>query len=126
MNILKHVSLMSLWLCLTGCQTVNTDDDRPARIVNADNDSRAALRTVVKEALGVEVMLNDDALTGSSLLTIERWPTGTLDNPVPQGRILEKPIRFRLMTNGGDCVLVDQRDGSRRVLPNTTCKAEQE
>ncbi len=79
---------------------------------------------MVNEALGTEVMLADTALTDSSLLLIERWPPGTMDNPVPQGRILEKPIRFRLVINGLDCVLIDQRDGARYLLENTTCEAE--
>ena len=124
MRISRPLSFASLWLALSGCQTVDTDDDRSARIVNADAISRAALQAAVNEALGVEVMLKDDALVGSSLLTIERSPSGTMDNPVVQGRILDRPIQFRLVINGSDCILIDQRDGSRRVLPNTTCEAE--
>jgi len=113
-----------LWFTLTGCQTVNTDHDRPARIVNADADSRAALQAAVNEALGKEVMLADNALTNTSLLTIERWPTGTIDNPVPEGRRLDKPIQFRLIINGSDCILIDQRNESRHVLKDTECAAE--
>ncbi len=124
MRIFRSISIASLWLLVSGCQTVDTEGDRPARIVDANADSRAELQAAINDALGVEVMLRDDALVDSSLLTIERRPTGTMDNPVPQGRILEKPIQFRLVINGADCVLVDQRDGARRVLPNTSCKAE--
>jgi len=124
MKILRSISVTALWLMLSGCQTVNADLDRPARIVNADADSRAALQTVVNEALGTEVMLADTALTDSSLLTIERWPAGTMDNPVPQGRILEKPIQFQLVRNGDDCVLVKKSDGSRYLLSDTDCEAE--
>ena len=124
MKILRSISVTALWLMLSGCQTVDADLDRPARIVNADADSRAALQTVVNEALGTEVMLADTALTDSSLLTIERWPAGTMDNPVPQGRILEKPIQFQLVRNGDDCVLVKKSDGSRYLLSDTNCEAE--
>lgn len=124
MKMVKAILGASLWFMLSGCQTIDADSDRPARIVDPDIESRAALQAAVNEALGSEVMLADDALTESSLLTIERWPTGTMSNPVPQGRILEKPIQFRLVINGSDCTLVDQRDGSRRVLLNTTCKAD--
>ena len=124
MNILRTISIFAIWLVASGCQTVNTDYDRPARIVNPDADSRAALQAAVNEALGTEVMLADTALTDSSLLPIERWPAGTMDNPVPQGRILEKPMQFRLVINGSDCTLIDQRDGSRYVLENTSCEAE--
>lgn len=124
MKILKALSVTAAWLLLSGCQTVNTDNDRPARIVNPDAGSRAALQAAVKQALGREAMLADTALTDSSRLTIERWPTGTMDNPVPQGRILEKPIQFRLVVNGSDCFLIDQRDSARYRLENTSCEAE--
>ncbi len=124
MKILRSISVTALWLLLSGCQTVDADLDRPARIVNADADSRAALQAAVNEALGTEVMLADTALTDSSRLTIERWPAGTMDNPVPQGRILEKPIQFQLVRNGDDCVLVKKSDGSRYLLSDTDCEAE--
>ncbi len=124
MKILRSISVTALWLMLSGCQTVDADLDRPARIVNADADSRAALQAAVNEALGTEVMLADTALTDSSRLTIERWPAGTMDNPVPQGRILEKPIQFQLVRNGDDCVLVKKSDGSRYLLSDTDCEAE--
>ena len=124
MKVLRTILGTLLWFILTGCQTVDTDLDRPARIVNADADSRAALQAAVNEALGTEVLLAEDALTDSSLLTIERWPAGTMENPVPQGRILEKPIQFRLVINDSDCVLIDQRNESRHVLENTDCVAE--
>ena len=91
MKMTKALLGASLWIMLTGCQTVNADYDQPARIVNPDADSRAALQATVNEALGREVMLADDALTGSSMLVIERWLPGTMEDPVPQGRILEKP-----------------------------------
>ncbi len=124
MKIVRALLGTLLWFTLTGCQTVDTDLDRPARIVNADADSRAALQAAVDEALGNDVLLAEDALTDGSLLTIERWPAGTMENPVPQGRILEKPIQFRLVINGSDCILIDQRNESRHVLEDTECAAE--
>ena len=124
MKVINAILGTLLWFTLTGCQTVNTDLDRPARIVNADADSRAALQAAVNEALGTEVLLAQDALTDTSLLTIERWPAGTMENPVPQGRSLEKPVLFRLVINGSDCILIDQRNESRHVLEDTDCVAE--
>ena len=124
MKVVNAILGTLLWFTLTGCQTVNTDLDRPARIVNADADSRAALQAAVNEALGTEVLLAQDALTDTSLLTIERWPAGTMENPVPQGRSLEKPVLFRLVINGSDCILIDQRNESRHVLEDTDCAAE--
>jgi hypothetical protein len=37
---------------------------------------------------------------------------------------MEEPIRFRLVKSGDDCVLVDLRDESRHLLPDTTCAPE--
>ena len=124
MKVVRAILGTLAWFMLTGCQTVDTDLDRPAHIVNPDVDSRTALQAVVNEALGTEVLLAEDALTDSSLLTIERWPAGTMENPVPQGRILEKPIMFRLVINGSDCILIDPRNESRHVLQDTECVAE--
>ena len=110
MKMTKALLGASLWIMLTGCQTVNADYDQPARIVNPDADSRAALQATVNEALGREVMLADDALTGSSMLVIERWLPGTMEDPVPEGLILERPIQFQLVRNGDDCVLIRKSD----------------
>ena len=111
-------------LLLAGCQTVIAEYDRPARIVNPDDTSRAALSAMVNLSLGTEVTLSDSALTDTSLLVIENRPPPTMENPVPQGRIMKMPIQFRLVINGSDCVLVNQRDRSRYVLSDTTCEAE--
>ncbi|MGI9205394.1 MAG: hypothetical protein ACR2Q3_15365 [Woeseiaceae bacterium] len=105
-----------------GCQTLA--GDKPARIVNPDDASRAALQKVVNAAMHTDVTLADDALTQSSILTIERNPPRTMSNPNPQGRIMEAPFRFRLVTNSGECVLIDDRDQTRHVLSATRCMAE--
>jgi len=98
--------------------------DRPARIVNPDDASRASLQEVVNNVFGRSVTISDLALTDSSLLTIERSPRPTMENPNPLGRNMEKPVQLRLYINASDCVLVDQRDRSRHILANTTCEAE--
>ena len=124
MKIFRTISATALWLMLSGCQTVDADNDRPARVVDPDAASRAALQTAVNEALNTEVLLADDALTESSRLMIERWPRGTMENPVPQGRILERPIQFQLVRNNGDCYLVKQSDGTRYLLRGVSCEVE--
>lgn len=109
---------------MVGCQSMPTDHDRPARIINPDTASRTALQSTVDSALGVHVTLSDAALTDSSLLTIENRPRPTIENPVPQGRDMQMPIQFRLVKNGDDCVLIRQQDRSRHILTNTACAPE--
>lgn len=111
-------------LGIIGCQTVASDYDQPARISNPTDASRAALQRVVNAALHTEVTLADDALSDTSVLIIERSPPRSMNSPPAQGRIMDAPIQFHLVLNGGDCILIDQRDESRHVLEETDCVAE--
>jgi hypothetical protein len=111
-------------LISAACQTFTKGYDKPARIINPDDASRAALQETVDSAFGTRVTLADNALTDSSLLIVERSPRPTMENPNPLGRNMETPFQLRLYANGPDCVLVDQRDRSRYVLANTNCEAE--
>ena len=111
-------------LLMTGCQTMGNDTDQSARIINPDDASRTALQSTINGILNTDVTLAENALTESSLLIIELSPPRTMQNPNPQGRIMDAPIQFRLVINGSDCVLIDQRNESRHVLQDTECAAE--
>ena len=108
----------------SGCQTMSAAADVPALITAPDDASRAALRHTISGIFGQDVPLADDALTNSSVLLIERNLRGRLDAPPAAGRVLEEPIRFRLVKSGDECVLVDLRDESRHSLIDTNCAPE--
>ena len=113
-------------LLVAGCQTMNAGGDVPALITGPDDKSHADLKAALAASFGgLDVVFADDALTQTSLLTIERGPHRTINNPSPGGRILADPFRFKLVTSGEDCVLVDLRDDSRHVLADTSCVPEQ-
>ena len=125
MRIRRLACCTTAALLLSGCQTMNADADVPALIAAPDDASRAALRDTISGIFGGrKVPLADDALTKSSLLLIERNLRGSLDAPPATGRVLEEPIRFRLVKSGDECVLVDLRDESRHPLADTTCVPE--
>ena len=109
---------------VVGCQTLAGGEDMSARITNPTDHSRAALQNAVNDALNIDVALANDALTNSSVLTIERRPPRSMQSPPAQGRNMDTPIQFRLVSNGSDCVLIDQRDNSRYMLEKTTCAAD--
>ncbi len=111
-------------IALAGCQTMVAGNDAPARITSPTDASRAALQNAVNDALHTNVMLADDALTGSSNLSIERRPPRTLQGQTATGRNMDPPIRFQLVMNDSVCILIDTRDESRHPLDNTTCIAE--
>ncbi len=120
-----RVSLITGILLIAGCQTLSAGADVPAVITAPDEASHAALKAALADSFGgLDVVIANDALTKSSLLTIERGPHRTINNPSPDGRIITDPFRFRLVKNGDECVLVDLRDDSRHVLAETDCAPE--
>ena len=122
--ISMHSFIIGGLTVLAGCQTMATGTDVPARITNPSAASRAALQNAVNDALHTEVLLAASALTTSSILVIERNPRRSLQNQVPTGRNMDPPIRFHLVLNNSECILVDQRDKSRQLLEDTTCAEE--
>jgi hypothetical protein len=124
-RVVKSKAIIAgLLFALIGCQTLATDGDVAARIMNPTDDSRKALQSAVNEALVANVTLANDALTDSSVLTIERNPPRSMENLPAQGRNMDVPMQFRLVLNDGDCVLIYTADDSRRTLADTKCIAE--
>ena len=121
MSRAASLPLLLALLSLPGCQTVGESDGVPARIAAPDAASRAALREAVDSAIGREVLLADDALTDTDLLSLERRPPPGPEGRLATGRNMDLPVVFRLRLVDGRCILVDSRDGSRRALRDTTC-----
>jgi hypothetical protein len=108
-------------LALAACKNVAPDATQPALIVEPTDASRAALQATVNKLLDTEVVLSGEALTDTSFLFIERRVPQSIDGSPAKGRNMEMPYRFTLLTNGTDCVLVDERDDSRHLLADTKC-----
>jgi hypothetical protein len=107
---------------VVACSHVVPDADQPAVIVDPTDASRAALQTAVNTEVDSVVMLADDALTETSVLTIERRIPKSVTGSPAQGRTTEPPVRFDLYTNGSDCVLVGSKTSSRYLLADTDCR----
>jgi hypothetical protein len=119
MRLIAVVGFALGTVLLMGCQ------DRPARIVDPTDASRIALRHVVSTALnGADVTLADDALTNSSLLTIEPKVYRDAQGERVMGRETRSPIHFRLIKYGAQCLLVQQDSGAKWPLADTTCEEE--
>ena len=110
-------------IVLTGCRTMATGADVPALIPHPTSASHAALQKAINDALDSSVLIADDALTASSILTVERRQPRSMQDQPATGRNMEPPFQFRLVINGASCILIDARDESRRALENTTCIA---
>jgi hypothetical protein len=96
-----------------------TQSDRAALIATPTSASHAEVSAVLAVALGPrEILLADDVLTRSSILTLEQ---GSGLNPAASGRNLEMPERFELVLNGNRCFLVRTSTGDRFALVDTDC-----
>lgn len=94
----------------------------PARLVDPDQTVRAELRAVVEAALhGASVLIADDALTADSLLVITHRPLRDDQGRPVMGRIVEPPVRFQLIREGGRCLLVNVETGARTPLEHAVC-----
>jgi hypothetical protein len=119
----RAATLLAAGMALAACNHVVPDANQPALIVEPSDASRAALQATVNRLLDAEVVLSGGALTETSFLFIERSIPQSIDGSPAKGRNMEMPYRFTLLTNGTDCVLVDERDGSRHLLADTQCVA---
>ena len=127
------IGLCCAGAALTACNTTapvpyetSLQGNVPAVIVNPTPESRAELQRAVSEMLsGADVMLAEDALTQSSILTIERRRPGSLDNPPLSGRDLGSPERFHLLLTGTGCMLVHESDEATVPLTETDCVPEE-
>jgi hypothetical protein len=125
MKPLQFCSHMVALLLLAGCQAIGANDDQPAVIVQPSDASRAALKQTLSAIFGgEEITLADDALTYSSMLTLENSPPNSADSQAALGRVVTRPFSFQLIKNRHACFLVDLRVGERHFLANTTCAPE--
>jgi len=118
-------SILTTLILLAGCQGLNQNPDVPALIVQPDVASRAALKHTLSELFGgQEITLADDALTHSSILSLEINLPKQADSQPALGRVVTPPFRFHLVKAKNGCFLVDLRDGKRHLLADTTCTPE--
>jgi hypothetical protein len=125
MKPLHFCSHVVALLLLAGCQTITANDDQPAVIVQPSDASHAALKETLSAIFGGEdITLADDALTYSSMLSLENNMPNTEDSQAALGRVVTRPFSFQLIKNRQGCFLVDLRVGERHFLADTTCAPE--
>ncbi len=125
MKIEHSYSYIAMLILLTGCQGLTASADLPALIVQPDEASRAALKHTLSELFGgKEITLADDALTHSSMLSLEINLRKQPGSQPALGRVVTKPFRFQLFKSKNGCFLVDLQDGRRYLLVDTNCVPE--
>ncbi len=124
MKRMRH-GLLPLALLLAGCQVRTAQVARPALLLAPDVDARQELRQAVMELSGfARVDLQDNDLTRSSTLVVERRQQHAGNGELIQGRDLELPQRFQLQIQDGQCWLLHLRSGQRKLLQRARCRLE--
>ncbi len=121
MRPVEIVGYVAAALLVCACRS----DDRPARIIDPTDASRAALHAAVAAAMhGADVALADDALTLSSQLIVEPAVQRDAQGARVMGREVRPPVRFVLLKSREQCVLESVATRQRWVLAATHCVAE--
>ena len=118
-----RVLALAAALALSACRTLEAGTPpTPAVLVAPDAAARAELIDSISRELrrASPVLLADDALTGGSLLTIERVMPRDADGRPFDGRQRGRPERFLLWLIDGRCVL-EHAGGARMTLARAHC-----
>lgn len=123
--MLRTGSCVILVSWLAACSTSDLRTDVPALLTNPSEDTRLEIEQSVSAALdGAKITVAADALTQSSVLTIEQGKNRSVERPAELGRNLGRPEHFQLMVDGPQCVLVHRRTGLHWILRQSECVAE--
>ena len=121
----RIVNLVVLTLLGAACGAPVVQPDVPALLTNPGPETLQEIEQTVSTALNdTKVTLATDALTKNSVLVIERGMQRRIDRPPELGRDLGRPIRFQLVIDGQQCVLVDQQSGQHWPLATVECVEE--
>jgi hypothetical protein len=113
------VAVMAAAACTS---TSASESESPAVLQTSSDATRAVIAAAVKDMLqGAQVTLAEDALVHDSRITVERVRPRDTKGQLLNGRVLERPEQFQLLKQQGQCVLVHQGSGRRKVLESVGC-----
>ena len=97
----------------------------PARLASpSDAATRAAVLAALRELVGDRALtLADDAFAKDNELVLERTRPPGEAGRLATGREMAPPIRVRLLSTGGRCLLERGDTGSRAALSAVRCTA---
>ena len=114
-----------LAMLAASCGTPEVQPVVPALLTNPGPETLQEIEQTVSTALNdTKVTLAADALTKNSVLVIERGMQRSIDRPPVMGRDLGRPVRFQLVIDGQQCILVDQQSGQHWPLATVECVEE--
>lgn len=111
----KYAIMTACALTAAACATAaNPKNDTPALITDTGPAIISRLESVISGALnGRKVLLADDSFTAKPYVIIDPKFTGD--------RSAKRGDKFRMVINGGRCLLVHETTGRRYGLDGMTC-----
>ena len=121
---LRAILLAAFALLASACQAIPAEPDQDALVAEPGADSYAIIQAAVNGLLGTTVVLAADVFVNDSSIAIEHGPRGSLQKDAAGGRNYYRPTRLRLVLSGGDCVLINESDGTRELLKTLSCRPQ--
>ena len=123
MNTRRAPCAFVIALLAAACQMTSAQADQPALLTNPGAEVQQELSTAIGRLTGFSsVVLSAQDFTQSSELLVERKPQTDNKGELIQGRNLEMPQRFLLISSDGKCWLVHQNSGQRSLLVKARCR----
>jgi hypothetical protein len=118
--------LVLVWGLLVGCQSPDNDQLRPPAPLapawlHEDQHDLAEVRAIIAEIVGPGVLVADDALRRTHVLTIERYPHQDAEGRLIQGREMSAPVTFELLRQNDRCYLHLRASNRYWRLQETLC-----
>ena len=119
---IKQTTLICITALSIACKSNTKQDYVDAIIINPTSESRTELIQFISSALNrKKVILADDALTEDSFLIIDHKLLNQKQHNAALGRINDIPVKFKLVTDGKNCILRKENGNLRQILKNTDC-----
>lgn len=117
MPLLLRLAAVAAGTVCAACHGLNAHADTPAVRASATPEANAEIESVLHAALGDRrITLSSDALTQSSVLTLQGSTRRDVQGQNPLGRDLGQPEQFQLLLSNGRCFLVRRTTGERWPL----------
>ena len=118
---LGAILLAASALLTSACQAIPAEPDQDALLAEPGAASYAIIQAAVHSLLGTTVVLATDVFVNESSISIEHGYRGSLQKDAAGGRNYYRPTRLRLVLSGGNCVLINESDGTRELLKTLSC-----
>jgi hypothetical protein len=111
-----------LSLLLAACGTPATPLEQAARLQSPSPQCHAQITQLLTGFMQAPVVLASDVFAHDGMLSLEKAAPRDATGGRLNGRVPDRPARFRLLTDGRRCLLRGEQPAHRAVLSHCDCR----